>query len=127
MHHNRHSQPSLHLASFLAGAAATALVGGYYLYGRNGAQHRKQVERWLLEAKADILERMQKTQDVTEDQYRRIVDEVLSRYQSAKGVTEERAAEAASSFKHKWEDMREAAKRASEEARKELAKDRSDT
>lgn len=116
-HHSSNSLPA-----FLAGVATTVLIGGIYLYGRDGTRHRDQVERWVLKAKAEILERVQKTQDMTEEQFHTVVDEVLNRYADMKEVGAERAAEVSSDFKKKWEQLRAAAVRASKEARDELAR-----
>lgn len=115
-----HHSSSSALPAFLAGAATAALIGGIYLYGKNGSAHRTNVERWILKAKAEILERIEKTQDMTEEQFHTVVDEVVSRYADMKDVGAERAAEVSSRFKHKWVHLRDAAARASKEARREL-------
>ncbi len=124
MHTHRHTTDSGTLLAFLAGAATATLIGGYYLFGKDGKTHRLQVERGLLHAKAEILDRMRQTQDLTEEKYRAIVDQVIGAYTSAKEVGSERAAEAASEFKRKWDEMRDMAARAAEKAREELAEER---
>lgn len=121
MHHGHHrNHDTSPLLAFLAGAATAVAIGGHYLYGKDGPRHRKKVEHWVLKAKAEILDRMRQTQDMTEEKYHRIVDEVTGRYASAKDVGHERAGRAAASFKHRWEKMREASTRAADEARAEL-------
>mgnify|MGYP003393910133 CR=1 FL=1 len=119
MHHSQHHRGA-GVGAFLAGAATALAVGGYFLYGPNGKENRKKMERWTMKARAEILEKMGDIQDITEDQYYKIVDTVLSRYGTMKAVGKEKAALAAESFKAHWEEMRVRARQAAEEAREEL-------
>ncbi|MEK7079888.1 MAG: hypothetical protein AAB883_00555 [Patescibacteria group bacterium] len=121
--HDRHSQSPSPLGAFIAGAATALLLGGYYLYGPNGKRHQKDTERLILRAKADILDGMRASQDMTEEQYKKLVDTVVSSYESVMEGGAEKASVVADSFKDKWESMREAAKKASDEAKKELKKE----
>jgi hypothetical protein len=126
MHHGHRNHDTSPVLAFLAGAATAVALGGYYLYGKDGPRHRKKVEHWILKAKAEILDRMRQTQDLTEEKYHRIVDEVTGRYASARDVGHERAGRAAESFKRRWQKMREASARAADEARAELEAEQSE-
>jgi hypothetical protein len=108
------------IMAFLAGVAATVAIGGYLLYGPKGRQHRKQVEQWVARAKAEILEKMDRAEEVTEEQYHKIVDAVMKRYGTMKEIGKEKAGEAAESFKRRWEEMREASRHAKERARRDV-------
>lgn len=120
-HYDRHHTGSGGvIAAFLAGVATAVAVGGYLLYGPHGKENRERVERWMLTAKAEILDKMDKAGDVTEDQYHKIVDEVTGRYAGMKDIGRDRAARAAEGFKRRWEEMRAAARRARDEAQQEL-------
>jgi len=122
--HHQPNQNGSQFGAFLLGAATALVVGGYFLYGPEGKQHQKKIERGVMRAKAEILERMRKTQDMTEEQYRNTVDQVIATYVKAKAVTEEHAERASAQFKQKWNEMREMAKDAANEARKELAEEK---
>jgi len=54
-----------------AGIAALAAfaAAGYFLYGKDGAKNRKKVRGWMLKAKGEVLEGVEKLKDVTEEQY----------------------------------------------------------
>lgn len=107
-------------AAFLAGAATTAAVGGYLLYGPHGARNRKKMEAWMDSAKAEILERMEQIGEVTEQQYHTIVDEVADQYADMRTIGTAKAKQFSQEFKRRYKEMREATRRAAEEAKQEL-------
>ena len=119
MHHGTHHGGG-NIGAFLLGALAATAIGGYFLYGPHGAEHRKTVGKWVKSAKAEILKRMDQIQDVTEEQYGKIVDEVTDRYSAMAEVGQEKASQASAYFKRQWDKMRDAARRAKEEAEEEL-------
>jgi len=119
MHHGQHHGGG-HLGSFLLGVLTTAAIGGYFLYGPRGKEHRKAVEHWMTKARAEILKRMEQAQDMTEEQYHRIVDEVTNRYGVLAEVGKEKASSAGTYFKRQWDKMREAARKGKQQAEDEL-------
>ncbi len=71
----------------LAAASVAALAGGYLLYGaKDAAKNRKKVRGWTLKAKGEILEKIEKLQDVSEDKYNDIVDVVTKKYAGLKDI-----------------------------------------
>lgn len=108
------------LAGFILGALSSAAIGGYYFFGPRGRQHRDDMERWVLKAKAEVLDGMGRIQDVTEDQYHRIVDEVADRYGQMTDVGRDRARRFSQRFKERWQEMREKARVARDRAEREL-------
>ncbi|MEK7568935.1 MAG: hypothetical protein AAB497_02380 [Patescibacteria group bacterium] len=71
-----------------AGLAAIAAfaAAGYFLYGKDGAKNRKKVRGWMLKAKGEVLEGVEKLKDVTEEQYSAIVDKVSAKYAGVKNI-----------------------------------------
>ena len=71
-----------------AGLAAIAAfaAAGYFLYGKDGAKNRKKVRGWMLKAKGEVLEGVEKLKDVTEEQYAAIVDKVSKKYAGVKNI-----------------------------------------
>ena len=67
------------LATLAAFAAA-----GYFLYGKDGAKNKKKVRGWMLKAKGEILEGVEKLKDITEEQYAVVVDKVGAKYKAIK-------------------------------------------
>lgn len=71
-----------------AGLAAVAAfaAAGYFLYGKDGAKNRKKVRGWMLKAKGEVLEGVEKLKEVTEEQYAAIVDKVSAKYAGLKNI-----------------------------------------
>jgi len=71
-----------------AGIAALAAfaAAGYFLYGKDGAKNRKKVRGWMLKAKGEVLEGVEKLKDVTEEEYAIIIDKVGAKYKAVKNI-----------------------------------------
>lgn len=68
-------------------ALAAAAAGTYFLYGtKKGAKARKQIKGWALKAKGEVLEKMEKMQEMNEKVYNKIVDEVKVGYKKMKDI-----------------------------------------
>src|SRR3989344_1443832 len=99
--HNEHGSAGKVMAAFVAGAATALVAGGYLLYGPNGKRHRSDLERWIKDAKEDVLERMSELKDVSQKAYETIVDEVLEDYALARDLTESQMHRLGARFKAK--------------------------
>lgn len=64
-----------------AGVAALA-AASYYFFGPEGQKHRKTVKGWMLKMKAEVIEKIEGAQEVTQATYDAIVDSVASKYNS---------------------------------------------
>ncbi|MHB1118120.1 MAG: hypothetical protein ACYCZ7_01135 [Minisyncoccota bacterium] len=71
-----------------AGIAALAAfaAAGYFLYGKDGAKNRKKVRGWMLKAKGEVLEGVEKMKDVSEADYKMIVNKVGTKYKAVKNI-----------------------------------------
>lgn len=103
-------------AAFVAGVATAVAVGAYFFTGPEGRRNRRRAEIWALRAKAELLERIEDAGDMTEAQYHRLVDEVTGNYEKLRRFSRERAAALSEEFKDHWDDMKESARRARQEA-----------
>ena len=119
-YHNRAKTHKVPFIAFLAGVFITLAAGGYYLFGPQGERHRREVDRWLKRARYEIIQRMERIENITEEQYRKIVDEVAEKYATMKGYGQEKAALLRDTFRRKWTEMKEAARQAREEAEAEV-------
>jgi hypothetical protein len=62
-------------------AAVAAAAGAYFLYGtKEGAKTKKKVKSWALKAKGEVLEKIEKMKDVSEDSYNGAVASVMDKY-----------------------------------------------
>lgn len=97
----------------LAAAAAAAAAGAYFLYGKDGVKNRKAVKGWMLKARGEVIDKMEKLENVSEDKYREIVDTVIRGYKSAKNASPAELAAAAAELKGHWNSIKKTIKKAS--------------
>lgn len=105
------------IGAFVAGAAAATAAGAYFLYGPNGAENRKKVESWSLKAKADVLAKLEKLKEVSEEKYNDIVDGVTSKYGKMKDVGEDKANKLNAELKRHWRRIKRDTKDAAGDAK----------
>ena len=86
-------------------ALAAAAAGAYFLYGKNGAQNRKKVKGWMLKAKGEVLEQMEKMKDVSQDKYNTVVDRVGDKYKNVKNVDPDEVAQMVKELKGHWSSI----------------------
>lgn len=87
-------------------ALAAAAAGTYFLYGKHGAKNRKKIKGWMLQAKGEILDRMEKMKDVSEDSYRQVVDNVKKKYQAVKNVDPAELEQMVKELKGHWTSIK---------------------
>lgn len=107
----------LGLAVALIGAAAA----GFFLYGPKGAENRKKIRGWTLKAKGEVLEKIEKAKEVTDESYTEIVDTVTAKYAKLKDVGQEEADMLNRELKRHWKAIKKAAVE-KEPAKKKVAK-----
>jgi hypothetical protein len=75
-------------AAGVAAAAAAAAAGAYWLYGAKDAKkHRKLAKSWMLKARAEMMELVERAQDIDKETYMQLAGEVAKRYSAVAGVT----------------------------------------
>jgi hypothetical protein len=69
-------------------AAAVTAAGAYFLYGsKEAAQNRKKVKGWVLKAKGEVLEALEKAESITEAEYNALVESATGVYGTVKSAT----------------------------------------
>lgn len=92
----------------LGGLALAAAAGAYFLYGtKEGAKKRKKMRSWMLHLKADVMEKLEDLKEVSEDSYKKVVDEVKEKYKSLKQVDPEELEELVTRLKTHWDDIQD--------------------
>lgn len=72
----------------VAAAAAVAAAGAYWFYGFDHAsKHRKQVKSWMLQARGEVMEAVEKLGSIDKKKYMEIVQQILARYSKMAGVS----------------------------------------
>jgi hypothetical protein len=66
-------------------AAAVTAAGAYFLYGsKQSTQNRKKVKGWMLKAKGEVLEALEKAEAITEEEYKELVATASKAYGTVK-------------------------------------------
>ncbi len=69
-------------------AAAVTAAGAYFLYGsKESTKNRKKVKGWVLKAKGDVLEALEKAEAITEAEYKELVETATGAYGTVKNTT----------------------------------------
>jgi glutamyl-tRNA reductase len=91
----------------LAVAALAAAAGGYFLYGsKNAAKNRKTVKSWMLKAKAEVLEGIEKAQkELSKADYEKLVKSVTATYASMQDIKKSDLTDFARDMKAEWEGI----------------------
>ena len=64
-----------------AATVAAAAVGAYWLYGaKHATKHRKLAASWMLKARAEVMDAVEKIGDIDKVAYLQIVDDVIKKY-----------------------------------------------
>lgn len=92
------------------GAAAVAVMalGAYFMYGEEGVKNRKKAKGWMLKAKGEILEHLEKMENVTKDNYTKVVDKVATKYAEMKPVEQKELALFVKEMKGHWRAIKKA-------------------
>ncbi len=107
----------------VAAAAAVAAAGAYWFYGSSHAsQHRKQVKSWMLKARAEVMEAVEKMDDIDKKKYLAIVQQVVSRYSKTAGATVGELAHMKKDLMDTWAHMDAGAKKTVKKAVKKASK-----
>lgn len=88
-----------------AGLAATAIgaaLGNYLLTGSRAAKTKRVLKSWMLKAKGEILEQLEKAGNVGEDMYYQAVDQIAAKYSKMAGVTQTEIDDMAKELKKQW-------------------------
>lgn len=100
-------------------AAAAAAAGAYFLYGsKNAKKNRKKVKSWMLKARAEALEALEKAEHMSKEEYEALIDRIGSAYAVAKDTTKMDIADFKKEMKTYWSSIERTAK----DARKSAAK-----
>lgn len=94
-------------ATFAAAAATVAgLAGAYFLYGsKDAAKNRKKLKGWAVKARGEVLEKIEKSKEVSADRYNEIVEKVTDKYAKTASVGKVEADKLARELKKHWKEI----------------------
>jgi hypothetical protein len=103
--------------------AAVAAAGAYFLYGsKSAAKNRKVVKSWALKAKAEVLEKLEDAQEMTQVEYDQLIKSVSGAYTGAKNASKKDLIEFSKEMKDHWKQIEKAAAPLKKTATKEVKK-----
>src|SRR3989344_395459 len=88
-------------AGFAATAVAAAL-GSYLLTGKRATKTKRVLKSWMLKAKGELLEQLEKAGDVGESMYYDAVDQIAAKYSKVSGVAQTEVDDMAAELKKQW-------------------------
>lgn len=92
-------------------AATLAAVGGYFLYGaKDASKNRKQVKSWALKAKAEVLEGIEKAKHLSQEDYDKLIDDVMKGYKAARSASVKELGDFAADMKKHWKHIEKTGK-----------------
>lgn len=103
--------------------AAVAAAGAYFLYGSpNAAKNRKKVKGWMLKAKGEALEAMEKAGEMTADEYQALINGIAAGYSQVKGTSKNEISEFKKEMMDYWQKIAKGANSTKKTAKKTVKK-----
>lgn len=91
-------------------AAAVAAAGAYFLAGsKNAAKNRKAVKSWMLKAKAEVLEGLEKAQQMSQAEYEALIEQVGAAYSQVQNASKADLSGFKKEMKDHWQKIAKAA------------------
>lgn len=73
------------VVSVVTALGVAGALGAYFLYGtKAGDKKRKQISGWVMKAKGEVLEKIEKAKDMSEGTYANVVSSVIAKYKKVK-------------------------------------------
>lgn len=92
-----------------AGLVAGAALAAYLLTSpKDRKKAAKQVKGWMTDMQKDIAGRVKKVQDLTQDKYDQIVDEVKPKYEALKDISADELSTFTDEMKSHWKNISKA-------------------
>jgi ElaB/YqjD/DUF883 family membrane-anchored ribosome-binding protein len=90
-----------------------AAAGAYFLYGSTkGPARRKAIKTWAIKMKTEVMEEVEKMQDLSEDVYHSAIDRVSNKYAEMKGMDVKELETTVKQLKGHWKDIKKEAEKA---------------
>ena len=87
---------------FVAGAVAMLLLSRHM---------RKKTGNWADQMRQELMDRVKKTKDITQEKYNQIIDEIRPRYETVKDLSVREIGDFASELKSHWQNISQEVKK----------------
>ncbi len=102
---NKSKKSSLGNIAVLGASLAVVAAIDYFFFAPNKKNHRQQAKAWALKMKAEVIEKLEKTRELTEPSYRAIIDAVAAKYQKKIESSPEEVKKLAQDLKSHWQAL----------------------
>lgn len=109
------------------GTIAAASAAGYFLYGPKGKENRRKLKGWALKARGEVLLRLEKMKEVTQEGYERAIDQVLRKYENLKDIDVKDVQKLSAELKRHWKNILKDVVPANRKKKVNKAKNRAET
>lgn len=96
-------------AGITVGVAAVGAIA-YLLFGPDGKKNQKIVKGWAVKMKGEIMEELEKMEEISGPVYEKIVDKVGEKYKKIKNLDLEDVTKEIDSFKKNWKNIEKKSK-----------------
>ena len=104
-------------------AVAAAAAGAYYFYGaKDATKNRKAMKSWMVKAKGEVMEKMEKLKEVTQDGYEQAVMQVMDKYKKIKDIDPTELSALASELQGSWKKIATHMKTVAPKTKKTISK-----
>ncbi|MEK9157364.1 MAG: hypothetical protein AAB448_04550 [Patescibacteria group bacterium] len=94
-----------HSLLFLAAAVAAVAAGTYYFKSAKGKKHRAMLKGWAVQAKGEVLDRIEQMKEMGAEDYLKIVDDVLGKYKATKKISTQELWDLGQELKSNWKSI----------------------
>ena len=103
--------------------AAVAAAGAYFLYGSpNASKNRKKVKGWMLKAKGEVLEALEKADQMTEKEFDALIKSVSGVYAKVQSVSKSDINDFQKEMKSHWKKLAKETKGRAKAAKRSVKK-----
>lgn len=89
----------------LAAGLIAGIAGTYFLYGKNATANRKKIKGWMIKAKGEAIEKMEKMKEMDETSYHALIDGIAEKYGKVKGIEQTEIEELVKDMKKHWKSI----------------------
>jgi hypothetical protein len=100
------SNTQIAVGAGIGAAVLAAAAGTYFLYGKDAPKRRKAVRSWMLKAKGEILEQIEKLPDLDQATYFALIDTASQKYAGLKDVSSAEVADLVKELRSHWRGIK---------------------
>lgn len=106
-------------AAAITAATVAAAAGAYWLYGSEHAKkHRKMAKSWMLKARAEIVDAIEKIEDIDKTKFLAVAESVAQEFGSKAGATTDEISDLTKELKKVWTHVQQTGKTSVKRAKK---------